>query len=285
MVVPPFLLFAPINGKLNKPQKISLVQGVNWLTTRLITPQEKQWSLWECGSDLRLANRIAPLPPRTKVPIRCICCGFFVSRVLLTLAFSFICCFNLCFAALQETEIQGLQKTKRVSFIFSYKTEYRKFSLLDEKFSRFPLSIMCVNMFRSREQQQFLSRCVGEWSVFKHQSSCTEESVWQIREGNDVSSECLNVIWSCQSKMIIIFFNQVLSAKVVTNARSPGSKCYGLVTMSSSADVTRCISHLDCTELHGQKIFVVSYVLKQILGGLLKRDFFSSTVLFVKVPW
>ncbi|CAF99590.1 unnamed protein product, partial [Tetraodon nigroviridis] len=49
---------------------------------------------------------------------------------------------------------------------------------------------------------------------------------------------------------------KVLSAKVVTNARSPGSKCYGLVTMSSSADVTRCISHLDSTELHGQKIFV-----------------------------
>lgn len=44
--------------------------------------------------------------------------------------------------------------------------------------------------------------------------------------------------------------------------------------MSSSADVTRCISHLDCTELHGQKIFVVSYVVKQVLGGLLKRDFF-----------
>lgn len=54
-------------------------------------------------------------------------------------------------------------------------------------------------------------------------------------------------IYSCQ---------QVLSAKVVTNARSPGSKCYGLVTMSSSAEVTRCISHLDHTELHGQQIYV-----------------------------
>lgn len=43
---------------------------------------------------------------------------------------------------------------------------------------------------------------------------------------------------------------------MVTNARSPGSKCYGLVTMSSSAEVTRCISHLDCTELHGQQIYV-----------------------------
>ncbi|XP_061610720.1 SAFB-like transcription modulator isoform X1 [Phyllopteryx taeniolatus] len=49
---------------------------------------------------------------------------------------------------------------------------------------------------------------------------------------------------------------QVLSAKVLTNARSPGSKCYGLVTMSSSAEVTRCISQLDCTELDGQQIYV-----------------------------
>uniref|UniRef100_A0A8D3D8D4 SAFB-like, transcription modulator n=1 Tax=Scophthalmus maximus TaxID=52904 RepID=A0A8D3D8D4_SCOMX len=51
-------------------------------------------------------------------------------------------------------------------------------------------------------------------------------------------------------------YGKVLSAKVVTNARSPGSKCYGLVTMSSSTEVTRCISHLDCTELHGQLIYV-----------------------------
>ncbi|XP_041931180.1 SAFB-like transcription modulator isoform X3 [Alosa sapidissima] len=51
-------------------------------------------------------------------------------------------------------------------------------------------------------------------------------------------------------------YGKVFSAKVVTNARSPGSKCYGLVTMSSSAEVTRCISHLDRTELHGQQISV-----------------------------
>ncbi|KAK0137384.1 SAFB-like transcription modulator [Merluccius polli] len=51
-------------------------------------------------------------------------------------------------------------------------------------------------------------------------------------------------------------YGKVFSAKVVTNARSPGSKCYGLVTMSSSAEVARCISHLDRTELHGQQIYV-----------------------------
>ncbi|XP_013883004.1 SAFB-like transcription modulator isoform X2 [Austrofundulus limnaeus] len=51
-------------------------------------------------------------------------------------------------------------------------------------------------------------------------------------------------------------YGKVSSAKVVTKARSPGSKCYGLVTMSSSVEVARCISHLDHTELHGQQIYV-----------------------------
>ncbi|KAM8974631.1 SAFB-like transcription modulator isoform 2-T2 [Pelodytes ibericus] len=51
-------------------------------------------------------------------------------------------------------------------------------------------------------------------------------------------------------------YGKVLSAKVVTNARSPGAKCYGLVTMSSSSDLARCISHLHRTELHGQQISV-----------------------------
>ncbi|KAJ8247886.1 hypothetical protein GJAV_G00251700 [Gymnothorax javanicus] len=51
-------------------------------------------------------------------------------------------------------------------------------------------------------------------------------------------------------------YGKVSSAKVVTNARSPGAKCYGFVIMSSSVEVARCISHLDRTELHGQQICV-----------------------------
>ncbi|TRY82215.1 hypothetical protein DNTS_023862 [Danionella cerebrum] len=51
-------------------------------------------------------------------------------------------------------------------------------------------------------------------------------------------------------------YGKVISAKVVTNARSPGAKCYGLVTMSSSVEVARCIAHLNHTELHGQQISV-----------------------------
>ncbi|XP_038669160.1 SAFB-like transcription modulator isoform X1 [Scyliorhinus canicula] len=51
-------------------------------------------------------------------------------------------------------------------------------------------------------------------------------------------------------------YGKVLSAKVVTNARSPGARCYGFVTMSSSSEMSRCISHLHRTELHGQQISV-----------------------------
>lgn len=55
---------------------------------------------------------------------------------------------------------------------------------------------------------------------------------------------------------------------MVTNARSPGSKCYGLVTMSSSTEVTRCVSHLDCTELHGQQIYVERVSYDHMRGGV-----------------
>ncbi|XP_039629670.1 SAFB-like transcription modulator isoform X2 [Polypterus senegalus] len=51
-------------------------------------------------------------------------------------------------------------------------------------------------------------------------------------------------------------YGKVLSAKVVTNARSPGAKCYGIVTVSSSTEASRCISHIHRTELHGQQISV-----------------------------
>lgn len=49
---------------------------------------------------------------------------------------------------------------------------------------------------------------------------------------------------------------QVVGAKVVTNARSPGARCYGFVTMSTAEEATKCISHLHRTELHGRMISV-----------------------------
>lgn len=52
------------------------------------------------------------------------------------------------------------------------------------------------------------------------------------------------------------FVLKVVGAKVVTNARSPGARCYGFVTMSTSDEATKCISHLHRTELHGRMISV-----------------------------
>lgn len=51
-------------------------------------------------------------------------------------------------------------------------------------------------------------------------------------------------------------YGKVVGAKVVTNARSPGARCYGFVTMCSIEEATKCISHLHRTELHGRMISV-----------------------------
>ncbi|XP_067872759.1 scaffold attachment factor B1 isoform X2 [Heterodontus francisci] len=51
-------------------------------------------------------------------------------------------------------------------------------------------------------------------------------------------------------------YGKVVGAKVVTNARSPGARCYGFVTMSTSEEATKCIGNLHRTELHGRMISV-----------------------------
>lgn len=43
---------------------------------------------------------------------------------------------------------------------------------------------------------------------------------------------------------------------MVTNTRTPGTRCFGYVTMNSSADATKCITNLHRTELHGRIISV-----------------------------
>lgn len=72
-------------------------------------------------------------------------------------------------------------------------------------------------------------------------------------------------------------FLQVVGAKVVTNAKSPGARCYGFVTMSSSEEATTCISHLHRTELHGKMISVERVSVVES-SGLRIWAFASSTV-------
>ncbi|XP_029551812.1 scaffold attachment factor B2 isoform X3 [Salmo trutta] len=57
-------------------------------------------------------------------------------------------------------------------------------------------------------------------------------------------------------KTLFSKYGKVVGAKVVTNARSPGARCYGFVTMCSTEEATKCISHLHRTELHGRMISV-----------------------------
>lgn len=47
---------------------------------------------------------------------------------------------------------------------------------------------------------------------------------------------------------------QVTGAKVVTSAKNPGTKCFGLVTMSSVAEADLCVERLNKTEFHGRII-------------------------------
>ncbi|KAM3961207.1 uncharacterized protein ACR2FA_004760 [Aphomia sociella] len=57
-------------------------------------------------------------------------------------------------------------------------------------------------------------------------------------------------------KQLCSKYGKVIGAKVVTNARTPGSRCYGYVTMASAQDAENCIKSLHRTELHGRMISV-----------------------------
>ena len=52
------------------------------------------------------------------------------------------------------------------------------------------------------------------------------------------------------------FYAQVVGAKIVTNAKSPGAKCFGFVTMSTVVEADKCIECLNKSELHGKTITV-----------------------------
>jgi len=57
-------------------------------------------------------------------------------------------------------------------------------------------------------------------------------------------------------KTVFSKYGKVIGAKVVTNARTPGARCYGYVTMNCSEDASKCIQNLNRTELHGRMITV-----------------------------
>ncbi|KAK0097999.1 hypothetical protein PV326_011894 [Microctonus aethiopoides] len=73
-------------------------------------------------------------------------------------------------------------------------------------------------------------------------------------------------------KQIFSKYGKVIGAKVVTNARTPGTRCYGYVTMSTSEDAAKCIQHLHRTELHGRVISVEKAKGDSQQGHMRKRE-------------
>ncbi|XP_075223760.1 uncharacterized protein LOC142325636 isoform X2 [Lycorma delicatula] len=57
-------------------------------------------------------------------------------------------------------------------------------------------------------------------------------------------------------KEVFSKYGKVVGAKVVTDARKPGARCYGYITMGTTDDAARCIKHLHHSELHGRMISV-----------------------------
>lgn len=102
---------------------------------------------------------------------------------------------------------------------------------------------------------------LGQRAVFHHQGDRPEDALQQIRQGwppyvvlwVDFESKAgVSSHFAARLRPSL----QVVGAKVVTNAKSPGARCYGFVTMSSTEEATKCISHLHRTELHGKMISV-----------------------------
>lgn len=83
-----------------------------------------------------------------------------------------------------------------------------------------------------------------------------------------------NNVWFCTIARSL----QVVGAKVVTNAKSPGARCYGFVTMATIEEATKCVSHLHRTELHGKMISVerVSVVKKGLCAFMCHTDSYRS---------
>jgi len=73
---------------------------------------------------------------------------------------------------------------------------------------------------------------------------------------NDVYAVTDSESCACGDALSCGIFLQVAGAKIVTNAKSPGAKCYGFVMMASTEEASKCIQHLHRTELHGRMISV-----------------------------
>lgn len=88
----------------------------------------------------------------------------------------------------------------------------------------------------------------GSATVKSKSSSSASRNLWV--------SGLSSITRATDLKIIFSKYGKVIGAKVVTNTRTPGTRCYGYVTMGSSSDASKCIEHLHRTELHGRIISV-----------------------------
>jgi len=62
--------------------------------------------------------------------------------------------------------------------------------------------------------------------------------------------------WHIQSLFFFQFLRQVVTAKVVTSAKSPGSKCFGFIVLATAEEAEKAIENLNNTVVQGQYITV-----------------------------
>lgn len=90
----------------------------------------------------------------------------------------------------------------------------------------------------------------------KATSSSSSSSTTSFASRNLWVSGLSSLTRATDLKIIFSKHGKVVGAKVVTNTRTPGTRCYGYVTMGSSADATKCIEQLNRIELHGRIVTV-----------------------------
>ncbi|XP_015925211.2 SAFB-like transcription modulator [Parasteatoda tepidariorum] len=72
-------------------------------------------------------------------------------------------------------------------------------------------------------------------------------------------------------KSLFSKYGKVSTAKIVTNAKTPGARCYGFITMAVSDEATLCIEKLNRTELHG-RIITVEKTTREPTGSIKRTE-------------
>uniref|UniRef100_T2MCH4 Scaffold attachment factor B1 n=1 Tax=Hydra vulgaris TaxID=6087 RepID=T2MCH4_HYDVU len=104
---------------------------------------------------------------------------------------------------------------------------------------------------------------ISDSSENKKDSLLKSESI--VKQNEDKKTDLSKCIWisglssitkAVDLKDVCSKFGKVVGAKVVTSAKTPGSQCFGFVTMSSNDEAVRCIEGLHKSTLHEKVIQV-----------------------------